>query len=141
SPSGPCSACTITSIAASSGAVVSSAMTTTSDGPANADGMPTRPSAATSRLATATYTLPGPTTMSTAGIDSVPYAIAAMACAPPTRYTASTPAIAAAASTTSGTRPPGPGGTHSTTSPTPATRAGTAVMRTVDGYTARPPGT
>ena len=42
------------SIAARSGAADPSAMTTTSDGPANADGTPTRPSPATSRLATAT---------------------------------------------------------------------------------------
>jgi hypothetical protein len=38
--------------------------------------------------------------LSHAGIVSVPYAIAAMACAPPTRYTSSTPASAAAASVT-----------------------------------------
>ena len=78
---------------------------------------------------------------STGGTDSVPYAIAPIACAPPMRYTTSTPAIAVAASTTSGTRPSRSGGTHTTTSSTPATLAGTAVMRTVDGYTARPPGT
>src|SRR5437899_1016306 len=39
------------------------------------------------------------------------------------------------------TFPPRRGGTHSTSSGTPATRAGTAVMSTVDGYDARPPGT
>ena len=40
--------------------------------------------------------------------------MAAIACAPPTRYTSSTPASAAAASVTAGTVPSGPGGTHST---------------------------
>ncbi len=67
--------------------------------------------------------------------------MAATACAPPIRKTRSTPAMAAAARTSSATRPPAPGGTHRTTSPTPATFAGMAVMRTVDGYVARPPGT
>ena len=35
----------------------------------------------------------------------------------------------------------GPGGTHRAISGTPATWAGMAVISTVDGYTARPPGT
>ena len=53
-----------------------------------------------------------------------------MAWAPPMRYTSSTPAMAAAASVTSGRVPVvRSGGTHSTTSGTPATRAGTAVMQ------------
>src|SRR4051812_6608945 len=80
-PWGPCSAWTTTSTAAHSAGALPSATTTTSDGPANDDGTPTRP--ATSRLATATYTLPGPTITSTGRIDSVPYAMAAIACAPP----------------------------------------------------------
>ena len=46
----------------------------------------------TSRFAAATYALPGPQILSTAGIDAVPYAIAATACAPPTRYRRETPA-------------------------------------------------
>ena len=37
------------------------------------------------------------------------------------------------ASTMSGTLPSGPGGTHTTICSTPATRAGTAVMSTVEG--------
>src|SRR2546428_7118990 len=102
----------MTSMAANVDGAEPSATTTTSDGPANAEGMPTAP--ATSRLARATYTLPGPTITSTARIDSVPYAIAAIACAPPTRYTSSTPAMDAAASTSSGTVPSRRGGTHST---------------------------
>ncbi len=54
SPSGPCSACTTTSMAAYSTGLEPSATTTTSDGPAKLDGTPTTPSPATSRLATAT---------------------------------------------------------------------------------------
>ena len=64
-----------------------------------------------------------------------------MAWAPPTRYTSSMPTSAAAARAASGTRPSGPGGTHRTISGTPATCAGIAVIKTVDGYEARPPGT
>ena len=44
--------------------------------------MPTRPE--TSSFAAVTQRLPGPTILSTAGIVSVPYARAAIACAPPT---------------------------------------------------------
>ena len=72
SPSGPCSACSSTSMAACSVGVEPSATTTTSDGPANADGTPTSPWPATSRLARATMALPGPTITSTGLIDSVP---------------------------------------------------------------------
>ncbi len=93
--------------------------------------MPTMP--ATSRFAAATYTLPGPTITSTGRMVSVPYASAAIACAPPTRYTSSNPTSAAAASVGAATCPSGPAGTHSTTSGTPATCAGIAVMSTVDG--------
>ncbi len=72
SPSGPCSAWSTTSIAAYGTGVVASATTTTSEGPANADGTPTRPADATSRFACATRALPGPTMTSTGAIDSVP---------------------------------------------------------------------
>src|SRR5437764_1051469 len=67
--------------------------------------------------------------------------MAATAWAPPTRYTSSTPARAAAARMPSLTVPSGPGGEQSTTSPTPATRAGMAVISTLDSSGARPPGT
>ena len=63
-----------------------------------------------------------------AGTLSVPYAIAAIACAPPITNTRSTPARRAAASV-SGDGP----GVVITISRTPATRAGMAVMITVDG--------
>ena len=110
----------------------------TSDGPAN----PSIPTiGAHLRFASATYALPGPTITSTARIDSVPYASAAIACAPPTRYSSSTPASAAAARTVSSTVPSARGGEHTTTSGTPATRAGIAVMSTDDASGARPPGT
>ena len=56
-----------------------------------------------------------------------------MAWAPPTPYTSSTPAMAAAARVTAGTRPVPSGGTHKTTSETPATLAGMAVISTVLG--------
>lgn len=77
--------------------------------------------------------LPGPTILSTRRIVAVPYASAATACAPPTRQPSLTPAIRAAASTAGSTRPPGPGGVTRTISRTPATRAGTAVISTVEG--------
>jgi hypothetical protein len=45
--------------------------------------MPTTPK--TSRLAVATYMLPGPTILSTGRTEAVPYASAPTACAPPIR--------------------------------------------------------
>src|SRR5436853_4029803 len=95
---------------------------------------------ATSVFAAATHRLPGPTILSTRGTVAVPYANAATACAPPMRYTASTPAIAAAAST-AGLKPSRPAGETMMTSRTPATRAGIAFIKTDDGYAACPPGT
>jgi hypothetical protein len=70
---------------------------------------------------------------STGRTDSVPYAMAPTAWAPPTAYTSSTPAMAAAANVTCGTEPVASGGTHNTTSGTPATFAGIAVISTVLG--------
>ena len=64
-----------------------------------------------------------------------------MAWAPPMRYTSSTPATAAAASTGGAMRPSGPGGEHMANPVTPATRAGAAVISTVEASGARPPGT
>jgi hypothetical protein len=55
--------------------------------------------------------------------------------------TSSTPAIAAAARIASLTRPFESGGEHNNTSGTPATRAGSTVIRTDDASGARPPGT
>ena len=69
-PSGPCSAWTTRSMAASSGGVPGPAITTTSEGPAKAEATPTTPD--TWRLASATYRLPGPTMTSTGSMDSVP---------------------------------------------------------------------
>ena len=70
---------------------------------------------------------------STAGTLGVPYAMAAIACAPPIRYTSSIPAIDAAHSVAASILPSAAGGTHSARVPTPATRAGAAHMRTVEG--------
>ena len=127
-PPGPCSACASRSAATSVGSTVASATIATSDGPAKPS-MPT--TARPLRFASATYALPGPTITSTGGIDSVPYASAAIACAPPIRYSSSTSASAAAASTASSTRAVGAAAASTrTTSGTPATRAGTAVIST-----------
>src|SRR6185437_15405801 len=87
----------------------------------------------TCSFASATYAFPGPTIRSTRGIDSVPYAIAAIAPAPPAANTRSTGAIAAAAST-SGDGPVSRAGEQRTISPTPAAGAGTAPIRTLLGY-------
>ena len=76
---------------------------------------------------------PGPTILSARRIVAVPYASAAIAWAPPTRYASVTPAILAAASTAGLTDPSLAGGVTSTISLTPATRAGTAVINTVEG--------
>ena len=56
-----------------------------------------------------------------------------MACAPPIRYTSSTPAMEAAHRVAASILPSEAGGTHRAMLPTPATRAGAAHMRTVDG--------
>src|SRR5206468_3223556 len=115
--------------ATSSASALPSATISTSLGPA-IESMSTWPKQR--RFAVATQTLPGPTILSTRGMLLVPKASAAIACAPPTRYTASTPATWQAASTT-GVSPSGPTGDTAITSPTPATRAGITVISTVDG--------
>src|SRR6186713_141166 len=94
----------------------------------------------TRSLACATYAFPGPTMQSTRGMVAVPYAIAAIAPAPPTANTRSAFESSAAASVTAAGRPFGAGGEQMITSLTPATRAGIAPMRTLLGYDARPPG-
>src|SRR5690606_9060115 len=127
---GSCSAWASSSKATSSGSAVASATTSTSEGPAG-QSMATTPLSC--RLASVTYALPGPTTLSTRGTLWVPSAMAATAPAPPTANTRSAPASAQAASTAAGGRPSGPGGEHTTTSPTPATRAGTTPISTLLG--------
>ncbi len=87
-------------------------------------------------LAAATQRLPGPTILSTRGTVAVPYARAATAWAPPTRKSRVTPASSAAAITAGSGR-----GQTATISRTPATRAGTAVIRSEEGSGNRPPGT
>ena len=66
----------------------------------------------------------------------VPYASAAIACAPPTRKSRVTPASSAAAITTGSGR-----GQTAMISRTPATRAGMAVISSEEGSGKRPPGT
>ncbi len=97
--------------------------------------MPTGPK--TCRLASLTKALPGPTILSTAGIVSVPWAIAAMAWAPPTRKIRSAPARWQPATMASCAL----GGRQAMTSPTPATLAGTMVMMGAERSGKRPPGT
>src|SRR6187549_858713 len=91
---------------------------------------------ATSAFADATHRLPGPTILSTRGTDSVPYASAAIACAPPSLNSLETPASIAAAITTGSGR-----GHTATTSRTPAATAGMAVISSDEGSGYRPPGT
>ena len=92
--------------------------------------MPTVPK--TRRFAAATYAFPGPQILSTAGIVAVPYASAAIACAPPMVKTRVTCARCAAARTSVLRAPPGVG-TATTISRTPATCAGIAFISTDDG--------
>ncbi len=93
-------------------------------------------SAETYAFASATYAFPGPTILSTRGIVGVPYAIAAMAWAPPTRNKREIPASIAAEQIAGSTF-----GQAATTSETPATRAGIAVISRDEGSGNRPPGT
>ena len=93
--------------------------------------MPTLPK--TARLARVTKRFPGPTMVSTARTDSVPYASAAIAWAPPITATSATPSSCAAASTAGWARPSGPGGVATITESTPATWAGMTFISTVLG--------
>ena len=79
--------------------------------------------------------VPGPDHHVASGTAPAPYASAAIAWAPPAASTASAPAIHAAANVTGDGR-----GDATHTSPTPATRAVTAVIRTELGNGNRPPG-
>ncbi len=88
-------------------------------GPASKS-MPTRPKSC--RFASATYALPGPTSMSTAGIEAVPSPIAAIACTPPRMWTSSAPPNAIAATVAAGGAPFS-GGVQATIRFTPATFA------------------
>ena len=80
--SGPCSCCASRSACTRTGSALSSAMTTSSVGPA-VRSMPTSPT--TRALAAVTYEFPGPAILSTRGRVSVPRARAAMPAAPPAR--------------------------------------------------------
>mmetsp|Transcript_82256 Transcript_82256/g.241498 ORF Transcript_82256/g.241498 Transcript_82256/m.241498 type:complete len:210 (+) Transcript_82256:376-1005(+) len=116
-----CSACARRSAARTSGSALPSAITSTSLGPASMS-MPQIP--LTMDFAAVTHLLPGPTMMSQA-VTPTPWAIAAIACAPPTVNKQSAPATNAAAFVTSEGQ-----GDATTTSATPAATAVQAVMIT-----------
>src|ERR1043165_5351005 len=87
--------------------------------------------------------LPGPVTRSTRRHGPAPWANIAIACAPPTAYTSSTPSRAHAARIVGCGSPPWSacGGEETAREADPASWAGTTFMTTLEGYTARPPGT
>ena len=128
--SAACSAWARRSAATQAAGTDPSVRTRISDGPAGIS-MATSPN--TASLAAVTKALPGPKILSTRRTDSVPYAMAAIACAPPTAWTSVTPASPAAASTAGAICPSRCGGEHMTISSQPARRAGMASMRTDDG--------
>mmetsp|Transcript_42016 Transcript_42016/g.82398 ORF Transcript_42016/g.82398 Transcript_42016/m.82398 type:complete len:200 (+) Transcript_42016:95-694(+) len=121
-----CSACAMRSAAITDATPAWSQITSTSDGPASMS-MPHRP--LTMDLAAVTHLFPGPTITSHCGTDpGTPCAIAATACAPPRRRKTSHPDACAAARVMGAGR-----GEHSTTVSTPAARAVTTVMTTLEG--------
>ena len=68
-----------------------SAITSTSEGPAGISIAAPEGSPLTRVFAHVTQALPGPKILQTLGTDSVPYAMAAIACAPPTLKMSLTP--------------------------------------------------
>ena len=132
SPSGPCSACTTRSTAANGGGALGPATTTISDGPAKADATPTTPDSW--RLASATYALPGP------AIDvdrrhaarAVGHGGDRLGPADPVHLVHPGDGGGAQRGRVDPCRRR-PAGTHRAMLPTPATRAGAAHMRTVEG--------
>jgi hypothetical protein len=130
--SGSCSACARRSAAIQS-ARPRSDHTTISLGPAWKS---IAQSGATSALAAATHALPGPTILSARVIDAVPYASAAMACAPPSLSTRVAPASMAAQQIAGVIA-----GQTTVIWRTPAVRAGTTVMIRLETSGNLPPGT
>mmetsp|Transcript_14510 Transcript_14510/g.35525 ORF Transcript_14510/g.35525 Transcript_14510/m.35525 type:complete len:201 (-) Transcript_14510:402-1004(-) len=128
-----CSACARRSAATVAGSAVSSAITSTSEGPASMS--MAVPLCDTRLLAAVTHWLPGPTMMSHLGTGPMPCERVATACAPPTLSRPSASATCAAAIVTlSGW------GDATHTFFTPAMRAVQAVMSTLEGSGYRPPG-
>src|SRR5262249_21364176 len=84
--------------------------------------------------------LPGPKILSTFGTLSVPYAIAAMECAPPILNTVSMPHSSAATSTAGFTPPFVVGAEQSTRFGQPTSCAGTPLMITAEGSRDTPEG-
>ena len=122
----PCSASISRSAASRTGSAVSSAITTLSVGPSSI--IVVTPWRCISTWAMVTAGEPGPTTLRTLGIDSVPNPNAAMPAGPLTRNTSRRPSLRHTTSTAGSTSPPPPGigGTTSASCGTPATIAGTA---------------
>ena len=139
--SGPCSACDSRSQQTAVTSASSSAMTSTSDGPAGISLAAPPGRAAICCLASVTQALPGPNNLAQAGMLSVPSPIAAMACAPPTLNTRLIPQRDAAAKMAGATCPFLSGGVHRITCSQAAICAGIASMITVDISGAVPPGT
>ena len=121
---GPCSACETRSTATVMASALRSAMIADSVGPASTS-MPTRPNS--SRFASATYALPGPTMMSARGAPNRPKTIVATACTPPISRTMSAPARSRAKATAGSIDSPR-GGVQATTKDTPATLAVVTLM-------------
>ena len=88
-----------------------------------------------------TKLLPGPKSLSHFGTLFVPYAIAAMAWAPPSLKTSAMPQSCAAQRIHGLTLPSRPGGVQSTRTGLPAICDGTPSMRAVENSGALPPGT
>src|SRR5574338_954689 len=116
----------------------SSARITSSVGPAN---ISIETVSVTRYFAMVTNEPPGPTILSTDGIDLVPTASAAIACAPPTLNIKSAPQRSAATRTRGSILPCLLGGVTTTIFFTPASFAGTIDIIAELGYLARPPGT
>src|SRR5574344_308088 len=91
-------------------------------------------------FAAMTYWLPGPKILYTFGTDSVPYAIAPIACTPPALNILLTPATRAATRMAGFTLPSLLGGVQRTISLQPAILAGVASINTVEKRGAVPPG-
>ena len=140
--SGPCSAWVTRSAATRTGSALSSARTIPSDGPAGRS-IPTKP--ATSSLAAVTQALPGPTIRSTGASCCPRVGETVGERADRLRAAGDQQAVdveqAGRAEKDRVDAPSASAGEATTTSATPATRAGTTVMISDDGYGADPPGT
>ncbi len=95
---------------------------------------------ASTRFAATNHGLPGPSIFRHFGIEAVPKAAAATACAPPALAMRDTPAKSAATNVAGSIIPSCPGGVRIIGSGTPATIAGIAVINVTDGNEPLPRG-